>query len=291
MSPKFIASIVALLIVVTVVSNTVFILNETEQAIVLQFGETKQVYQEPGLKFKVPFIQNVVVYDKRVLDLDPPVQQVILSDQKRLDVDSFVRFIIKDPLKFFQAVGNEEVANQRLNTVVNSSLRRVLGNVTLIAVLSEQRVDIMNSIQRRVGEEAQKIGVEIVDVRIRRADLPLETSQAIFARMRSEREREANEFRAEGEEQAQEIRSKADRERTVILAEAEREAQILRGEGDKEALTILAKETSRDPRFYGFYRSLEAYKTSMKADDTTMVLSPDSEFFKYFNQLKGVKTN
>ncbi|HYD32397.1 MAG TPA: protease modulator HflC [Azospirillaceae bacterium] len=265
-----------------IASSALFTVNETQQALVLQFGEAKRMIQDPGLKAKIPFIQNVVMIDRRVLDLDPPVEQVILADQKRLDVDAFARYRIHDPLRFYQSVGSELQAESRLNNVVNSSLRRVLGNVTLLAVLSDERANVMNDIKTQVNNEARRFGIEIVDVRIRRADLPEETSQAIFARMRSEREREAAEARAQGQEQSQQIRSRAERERTVILAEAQRDAQILRGEGDNQALRTIAEATGRDPEFYAFYRTLEAYRNALKNEDTTMVLAPQGEFFRFF---------
>ncbi len=265
-------------------SASVFTVNEAQQALVLQFGEPRRVVREPGLKFKVPFIQEVRILDRRVLDLDPPVEQVILADQKRLDVDAFARYRIHDPLRFYQTAGTEAVAETRMNATVNSALRRVLGNVTVLAVLSDERTKIMSDIKNQVNAEAQRFGIEIVDVRIRRADMPQETSQSIFARMRSEREREASEARAQGQEQAQQIRARAERERTVIVAEAQRDAQILRGEGDNTALKLIAEVTSKDPEFYGFYRSLEAYRKALNKDDTTMVLSPNSEFFRYFGK-------
>ncbi|WP_298373678.1 protease modulator HflC [Azospirillum sp.] len=265
-------------------SASVFTVNEAQQALVLQFGEPRRVVREPGLKFKVPFIQEVRILDRRVLDLEPPVEQVILADQKRLDVDAFARYRIHDPLRFYQTAGTEAVAETRMNATVNSALRRVLGNVTVLAVLSDERTKIMTDIKNQVNAEAQRFGIEIVDVRIRRADMPQETSQSIFARMRSEREREASEARAQGQEQAQQIRARAERERTVIVAEAQRDAQILRGEGDNTALKLIAEVTSKDPEFYGFYRSLEAYRKALNKDDTTMVLSPNSEFFRYFGK-------
>lgn len=266
---------------------SLFTVNETQQALVLRFGDPRRVLQEPGLKAKVPFVENVVVYDRRVLDLDPPVEQVILADQKRLEVDAFARYRIDDPLRFYQTVRDELTLEQRLNTVVNSALRRVLGNVTLLAVLSEERGQIMADIKGQVNDEAQRFGIEIVDVRIRRADLPEGTSQAIFARMRSEREREAAEARAQGQEQAQQIRSRADRERTVILAEAQRDSQILRGEGDNQALRILAEATGKDPTFFSFYRTLQAYREAINQDDTTLVLAPEGDFFRYFRSIEG----
>lgn len=282
MTRKLLLAGAVALLAVLAAGGAVFTVNEAEQVLVLQFGEPKRVVREPGLKLKWPLIQNVVYLDRRVLDLDPPVEQVILADQKRLDVDAFARYRITDPLRFYQSVGVEAVAVQRLNAVVNSSLRRVLGNVTLLAVLSQERAAVMTDIRQQVNQEAQRFGIEIVDVRIRRADLPEETSQSIFARMRSEREREAAEARAQGQEQSQDIRARAERERTVILAEAQRDAQILRGEGDNQAFKIIAEATDRDPEFYGFYRSLEAYRTAFKHDDTMLVLSPRSEFFRFF---------
>ena len=288
MNRKLVALGVVLVALILVGSASVFTVSETQQALVLQFGETKRVIQEPGLKLKVPFIQNVVMLDRRVLDVDPPVESAILADQKRLEVDAYARYRIANPLLFFQTVGNEFNAEQRLATVVNSSLRRVLGNVTLLAVLSQERAKVMTDIRSQVNQEAQRFGIEIVDVRIRRADLPDQTSQAVFARMRSEREREAAEARAQGQEQAQQIRSRAERERTVILAEAQRDAQVLRGEGDNQAIRILAEATNRNPDFYTFYRSLQAYRESLGATDTTMVLTPDSDFFRYFGGTEGL---
>jgi membrane protease subunit HflC len=283
-------AILGLIVVVLgiIASASLFTVAETQQALVLQFGDPRRVIQTPGLKAKVPFLQNVVMYDRRVLDLDPPVEQVILADQKRLDVDAFARYRITDPLRFFQSVGSEMVLEQRLNTVVVSALRRVLGNVTVLAILSDERSQVMADIRQQVNAEAQRFGIDVVDVRIRRADLPEETSQSIFARMRSEREREAAEFRAQGQEQAQQIRSRAERERTVIIAEAQRDSQVLRGEGDNQAFRIIAEATGRDADFYSFYRTLQAYRDSLRNEDTTMVLSPTGDFFKYFGTLSGM---
>ena len=269
------------------VSQSIFYVQETEQVIVLQFGEPKRVINEPGLKFKIPFIQDVVSYEKRILDVDPPVEQVILADQRRLDVDAFVRYRISDPLSFFQTVTNQEGARARLSTITNAALRRVLGNATQLEVLSEQRAVIMRQIQNQVVTETNRFGIEIIDVRIGRADLPEGTVQSVFDRMRSEREREAAEFRAQGEERAQQIRSRADRERTVLLAEAEREAQILRGEGDGEAIQIFAEAFGQDESFFAFYRTLQAYRASMSDDNTSLVLSPNGDFFRYFQSLTG----
>ncbi|PWC40863.1 protease modulator HflC [Azospirillum sp. TSO22-1] len=275
---------VALVALVILASASLFTVTQAQQALVVQLGAIKRVIQEPGLKMKIPFIEDVVYIDRRVLDLDPPVEQVILADQKRLDVDAFARYRIIDPVRFFQSLRTEQAASTQMGSVVNSAMRRVLGSVTLLAVLSEERPRVMNEIREQVNAEAKSRGIEIVDVRIRRADLPEETSQAIFARMRSEREREAAEARAQGQEQSQQIKARAERERTVILAEAQRDAQIQRGEGDNQALKTIADATSSDPQFYAFYRSLEAYRKALNKDDTTLVLSPTGEFFRYFNE-------
>lgn len=284
MNRNLLAGAIGLILVAILGSASLFTVNEAQQGLVLMFGEPRRQIVTPGLKAKIPFFESVVILDKRVLDLDPPVEQVILADQKRLDVDAFARYRIHDPLRFYQTVGNENGAEIRLNAVVNSALRRVLGSVTLLAVLSEERTRVMNDIRDQVNGEAKRFGIEIVDVRIRRADLPEETSQSIFARMRSEREREAAEARAQGSEQAQQIRARAERERTVLLAEAQRDAQIQRGGGDREAMGVVADATREDPQFYAYYRSLEAYRKAFTKDDTTMVLSPKSSFFQFFAQ-------
>ena len=276
---------IAIIVLGIVAFSALFTVHQTKQVLVLQFGEPKRVIQDPGLQFKLPFIQNVVEYERRVLEFDPPAEQVILSDQKRLVADAYVRYRISDPLKFFQTVQTEAVARSRLSSVVNSSLRRTLGNVTLLAVLSDEREQIMSNIQKDVNAAAERLGLEIVDVRLRRADLPQEAAQAIYARMRSEREREAREARAQGFEKAQQIRAAADRERTVLLAEAQRTAEITRGEGDQEATLIWADGFGRDAEFFRFYRSMQAYREALKSDDTTMVLSPDSDFFKFFGEI------
>jgi membrane protease subunit HflC len=261
-----------------------FTVDEREQAIVFQFGEIKAAHLEPGLKAKVPFLQSVVYYPKQALFISPPQQQVILADQKRLNVDSFAYFKISDPLKFFQNLRSLENANANLGDRINSTMREVMGRYALTDVLSDKREAIMTRIRDNMNTEIQTLGVQLVDVRIQRADLPQETSEAIFARMRSERERESREFRAQGEEDAQQIRSKADKERTVLIAEASRKAQEARGEGDAKAIAIYAAAFNADPEFYGFYRSLEAYRKSLARPDTTLVLSPDSPFFEYMNK-------
>lgn len=283
---KLLVILGAIVVVLGIIaSSAIFIVDQREQVIVFQFGDAKRVIQKPGINMKVPFIQNTVTYDKRVLAYDPPPQQLILSDQKRLDVDVFLRYRIKDPLRFYQAVQTEAQARDRLAGFVVSSLRRVLGNVTLLTVLSDERTKIMSDIGSEVNLAATSLGLEVVDVRIRRADLPEQAAQAIFARMRSEREREAREARAQGFEAAQQIRAGADRERTVLIAEARKQSEITRGEGDRQAIKIYADSFGQDPEFFRFYRSMQAYRESLKGDDTTMVLSPDSEFFRFFGTL------
>ncbi len=267
-----------------VLANALYVVSQTEQAIVLQFGQPMRVVQDAGLKIKVPFIQNVILYDKRLLNLDPPALEVVLNDKKRLDVDSFTRYQIIDPLKFYKTVRTEEQARSKLEEIVNSSLRKVLGKITLQELLSQQRTKIMKDISSAVKVDAEQIGVKVADVRIRRADLPIEVLQAINARMKSEREREAKEFRGEGQQLSQQIRSQADKESTIIIADAEKKAQIIRGNGDKEAIEIWNNAAGIDPEFYAYYRSLEAYKNSMANGDTSLVLSPNSEFFEFFSK-------
>lgn len=275
-------ALAVLVAVLFVAANSVYVVNQAEQAIVLQFGEPVRLVKEPGLKFKIPFIQNVTLYDTRLLNLDPPAQEVVLNDKKRLDVDSFTRYRIVDPLKFYKTVRTEVQARSKLEEIVNSSVRKILGRITLQELLSQKRTQIMADISSAVKVDAAQIGVSVADVRIRRADLPLEVLQAINARMKTERERDAKEFRAQGQQQAQQIRAQADKERTIIIAEAEKQAQITRGEGDKEAIMIWNNAANTDPRFYAFYRSLEAYRKAMSDGEASLVLSPDSEFFEFF---------
>ncbi|MDM7948024.1 MAG: protease modulator HflC [Oceanibaculum nanhaiense] len=287
--PRKLLAILGGLIVVAgiVASSALFTVHQTEQVLVLQFGEPKRVVSEPGLHVKLPFIQNLQRYELRVLDLDPPRQQVILVDQKRLDVDSYARFRITDPLLFYQSVGNEFGARQRLTAIINSALRRSLGNATLADILSVKREAIIDEMTIEVNKSVERLGLEIVDVRVRRADYPEQTSQAIYNRMRSEREREAKEARAEGFELGQQIRADAERQRVVIVANAAREAQVTRGEGDAEAINIYSQAFGQDPQFFSFYRSMEAYRESLGQDGTTMVLSPNSDFMRYFNNMNG----
>tara|TARA_A100001234_G_scaffold181830_1_gene164670 strand:- start:104 stop:970 length:867 start_codon:yes stop_codon:yes gene_type:complete len=266
---------------------SIFIVKEINQAIVLQFGDPKRIITKPGLNFKLPFIQNVVFLDKRILNLDAPPEEVIASDQKRLIVDAFARFQIIDPLKFYISVGNERVARSRLSTIINSRIRSVLGTQRLQTLLSEDRTKQMALIQEGVNNEAEKFGIKIIDVRIKRADLPQANSDAIFARMQTERNREAKEFRAKGAEMAVTITSTADKEVTVILADAQKKSEIMKGEGDGQRNKIFADAFGQDPEFFAFYRAMQAYEKALIGGETSLVLSPDSEFFKFFGNVKS----
>ena len=265
---------------------SIFIVKEVNQAIVLQFGDPKRIITKPGLNFKLPFIQNVVFLDKRILNLDTPPEEVIASDQKRLIVDAFARFQIVDPLKFYISVGNERVARSRLSTIINSRIRNVLGQQELQTLLSEDRTKQMALIQEGVNTEAENFGIKIVDVRIKRADLPQANSDAIFRRMQTEREREAKEFRARGAEMAVTITSTADKEVTVILADAQKKSEIMKGEGDGQRNKIFANAFGQDPEFFAFYRAMQAYEKALIGGETSLILSPDSEFFKFFGNIK-----
>ena len=283
---RFSIFFVALIVAgVFVTLSAAFIVDQREQVLVLQFGDPRRVVAEPGLYFKVPFIQRVVRFDKRLLDFDNPPEEVIASDQKRLVVDAFARYHIDDPLKFYQTVGTELALRPRLGSVISSTLRQVLGTSPLQKVVSEKRGDLMLQIRDIVRTEASAFGIRVEDVRIKRADLPEENSEAIFRRMQTERQQEAAELRAKGAEQAQKIRAEANRQKVVIVAQAERDAEILRGQGEGEMNRIFADAFGRDPEFFSFWRSMQAYQTALGGDDTTMVLSPDSDFFRYFGAL------
>ena len=261
---------------------SLFVVKEINQAIVLQFGDPKKIISKPGLQFKIPFIQNVVFIDRRILSLDPAPEEVIASDQKRLIVDAYARFRIVDPLKFYISVGDERVARSRLATIINSRLRGVLGKQSLATLLSEDRSKQMDIIQDDVNNEAKNFGIEIIDVRIKRADLPQANSEAIYKRMQTEREREAKEFRAKGAEMAVTITSTADKEVTVLLANAKKQSEIMKGEGDGQRNKIFAGAFGKDPEFFAFYRAMQAYETALIGGDTSLILSPDSDFFKFF---------
>ncbi|MSP06532.1 MAG: protease modulator HflC [Candidatus Fonsibacter sp.] len=271
------------------VYSTFFIVKETQQAIVLQLGEPKKVYKDAGLHYKIPLIQNVQFLDKRVIDIDAPSEEVIALDQKRVIVDAYAKFIIRDPLKFYISVGNERVAQSRLASIINAKIRGVLGKENLVNLISTNRNKLMSQITKDVAEEAKDFGIEVIDVRIKRADLPSANSEAIFKRMQTERTREAKEFRAEGFEVGQTIKSKADKEVAIILAEARKTAQITRGEGDGLRNKIFAEAFSRDPEFFSFYRAMQSYERSLiSGSETSLILSPDSEFFRYFGE-SGLK--
>jgi membrane protease subunit HflC len=280
-------SLIILGIAAVVAYLTLFTVDQTQQAIVLEFGKPKREIKDPGLHYKVPFIQNVEYFDKRILDIDTASQEVIASDQKRLVVDAFARYRITDPLMFFQSVRDESIANSRIGAILEASLRRVLGSASFQSVVRDRREELMRTILSQVNQEASGFGVQIVDVRIKRVDLPEANMQAIYRRMQTERQRQAAEFRAEGEGAARRIRATADRQVTVIKADATGESERTRGDGDAERNRIYAAAFNQDPEFFGFYRSMQAYEKGLQAGDTRLLLSPDSEFFKYFNDATG----
>ncbi len=282
-----IATLFVLLIVIIIGYSSVFTVAQTEQVLVVRLGEPVKVVTEPGLNFKAPFIDTVIDIDKRILDLENPSQEVIASDQKRLVVDAFARYRIKDALRFYQSVGSIQAANIQLTTLLNASLRRVLGEVTFIQVVRDEREALMGRIRDQLDKEAGGYGISVVDVRIRRADLPEQNSQAVYQRMQTERQREAAEFRAQGGQKAQEIRSNADREATVIVAEANSTAEQVRGDGDGERNRLFAEAYGKDPDFFAFYRSMTAYENGLKSNDTRFLLRPDSDFFKFFSNSSG----
>jgi len=284
---KFLLPVIALAGLAIYLS--LFTVKEINQAIVLQFGDPKKVIAEPGLKYKIPFIQNVVYLDRRILSLDPAPEEVIASDQKRLIVDAYARFRIVDPLKFYISVGDERVARSRLATIINSRIRSVLGKQSLATLLSEDRTKQMAIIQEGVNAEAEKFGITIIDVRIKRADLPQANSEAIYKRMQTEREREAKEFRAKGAEMAVTITSTADKEVTVLLANAKKQSEIMKGEGDGQRNKIFAQAFGKDPEFFAFYRAMQAYEKALIGGDTSLILSPDSDFFKFFGNTGVIK--
>jgi modulator of FtsH protease HflC len=276
-----IAAVVIVLLLVFGYS-ALFSVYQTQQALVVRLGEPVRVVTEPGLHWKIPLIDSVIYVDKRILDLENPAQEVIASDQKRLVVDAFARYKVINPLRFYQTVGSVEGANSRLSTLLNSALRRVLGEATLTQVVRDQREHLMNRVREQLEREAQAFGISVVDVRIRRADLPEQNSQAVYQRMQTERQREAAEFRAQGSQRAQEIRARADRGVTVLVAEATSKAEQTRGDGDAERNRIFADAYNKDHSFFSFYRSMQAYEAGLKPNDTRLVLRPDSEFFRYF---------
>ncbi|MEK9278098.1 MULTISPECIES: protease modulator HflC [unclassified Bradyrhizobium] len=281
-----IVSLLGLLLVLIVAYMSLFTVQQTEQTIVLQFGKPVDVVTEPGLHFKAPW-NSVINIDKRILDLENPSQEAIASDQKRLVVDAFARYRIKDALRFYQSVGSIQSANLQLTTLLNAALRRVLGEVSFINVVRDDREKLMLRIRDQLDHEADGYGIQVVDVRIRRADLPEQNSQAVYQRMKTEREREAAEFRAQGGQKAQEIRSKADREVTVIVADANSQSEQIRGAGDAERNRLFAEAYSKDADFFAFYRSMTAYENGLRSNDTRFLLRPDSDFFRYFSSPGG----
>ena len=294
--------IIVLALVAVGVYLSAFIVRQTEQAIVLQFGEVKDVINEyaltpdgnfinnAGLYWKIPVVQEVLFYDKRILDLDSSPLEVIVAGQKRLVVDAFVRYRITNPLKFYQTVRDERTAKQRLGNVLESSVRSVLGAATFEEVVRDKREDLMRTIRDQVNREAKTLGVSVVDVRIKRADLPEQNSEAIYKRMQTERQREATEIRSEGRAAANRIEATADRQATIIKAEATKKSEQMRGEGDGERNRIFNEAFGKDPEFFAFYRSMQAYEKGLASDDTRLVISPNTDFFKYFGSPAGKPT-
>ena len=285
----FVGGVLLVLLVLAAAAaySALFTVNQTHQALVLRFGNPVRVISEPGLNYKMPFVDNVVYVDKRILDLENPAQEIIASDQKRLVVDAFARYKITDPLRYYQTLGSVAGANSQLGTLLNAGLRRVLGEATFTHVVRDDRSALMGRIREALDRDAQAYGIQVVDVRIRRADLPEQNSQAVYQRMQTERQREAAEFRALGAQRAQEIRSRADRDVTVLVADATSRAEQVRGEGDGERNRIFADAFNRDADFFAFYRSMQAYETGLRHNDTRMLLKPDSEFFRYFVDPSG----
>ena len=282
--------LIAFMLIVFVIGyNSLFFVEQRIQALILQFGEPIRVIQEPGLNFKVPLAQNIVKFDKRILLFDNNAEEIIAADKKRLIVDAFVRYKIIDPLKFYQTVRFEAALNNRLGSVVNNSLRAVLGRAPLQAVISDRREQLMAEVSGLVAERATQFGISIEEVRIKKADLPSENSEAIYRRMQTERQQEAAQIRAVGEEKSRFIRAESEKNKTILLAEAQRDGDILRGQGDAEKNKILGKAFSQDPEFFSFYRSMQAYSRALSEGDTTMVLSPKSDFFEFFGSTNGMK--
>jgi modulator of FtsH protease HflC len=282
-----IVALILLFLVAIVAYSSLFTVQQTEQALVVRFGKPVDIATEPGLYVKAPFIDTVIPIDKRILDLENPSQEIIAFDSRRLVVDAFARYRIKNALKFYQSVGSIQAANIQLTTLLNAALRRVLGEATLIQIVRDERENLMGKIRGQLDHEADGYGIQVVDVRIRRADLPEANSQAVYQRMQTERQRQAAEYRAQGGQKAQEIRANADREATVIVAEANSQAERTRGEGDAERNRLFAEAYGKDPDFFAFYRSMTAYETGLKGSDTRFLLKPDSDFFRYFGNAAG----
>jgi modulator of FtsH protease HflC len=280
-------AVVIVAVILILAYSSIFTIYQTRQALVVRLGDPRHVYDQPGLHFKWPLIENVIYVDKRILDLENPQQEVIASDQKRLVVDAFARYRVSDVLRFYQSVGSIEGANSRLSTLLNSALRRVLGEATLTHVVRDDRGALMARVRDQLDREAEAFGIKVIDVRIRRADLPEQNSQAVYQRMQTERQREAAEFRANGSQRSQEIRARADRDVTVLLADATSTSEKVRGEGDAERNRIFAEAFNKDPEFFSFYRSMQAYEAGLKSSDTRLVIKPDSDFFRFFSDPSG----
>ncbi|MEO8558672.1 MAG: protease modulator HflC [Rhodospirillales bacterium] len=278
-----IGALILAVVVIIVAYSSFYVVSPTDQAIVRQFGKVVRVDTKPGPYLKVPLLQDVVYFSRQVLDVDVDRQEIILLDQKRLDIDAYARLRITDPLLFFQRVQNEAGLRARLGPVIQGAIRRVLGDVNLQVLLTNERTELMQRITQSVATEAKGFGVEVLDVRLKRVDLPIANSEAVYQRMASQRDQEAKQFRGEGQQESLSIRANADREQAVIIAEAKRTAEIVRGLADAQAIKIYADAFTRDPEFFAFYRSLDAYRNALTGDTTTLVLSPDSEFFRYFN--------
>lgn len=283
-------ALMALAVAALLAATSLFTVGQNQQALILRLGEPvpgRALVTSPGLHMKVPFVETVTLFDRRILDLETPKQEVLASDNNRIEVDAFLRYRIVDALRFYQTVGDVSRANNQLGSVLSSALRRVLGEATMVQIVREGRSQLMVSIRDLVNAEATRLGVEVIDVRIRRADLPRQISERVFDRMKTERGREAAEFRAQGAEAAQRIRAKADRDVVVLRAEAQRQADQVRGEGEAERNRIFAEAYTPDPNFFAFYRSMQAYETGLRGSDTRLILSPTSEFFRFFGQASG----
>ncbi len=274
-------------IVLIIAYSSLYTVPQTRQALVVRLGNPLPVVTQPGLHVKLPLVDSVIYVDKRILDLENASEEVIAADEKRLLVDAFARYRVNDALRFYQSVGTVEGANLRLSPFLNSALRAALGKATLIQIVRDQREQLMAQVREQLNHDASRFGITVVDVRIRRADLPDQNSQAVYRRMQTDREREAQEFRSQGTQKAQEIRAKADRQATVIVAEATSKAEQTRGEGDAERNRIFAEAFGKDPQFFAFYRSMQAYDAGLKQGDTRLVIKPDSDFFRFFSDPNG----
>ena len=287
MKKRFVILLSFIVVLTVLAYNSLFFVEQRVQSLILQFGEPIRVIKEPGLNFKIPLAQNIVKFDKRILLFDNSAEEIIAADKKRLIVDAFVRYKIIDPLKFYQTVRFEAALNNRLGSVVNNSLRAVLGKVPLEAVISDRRELLMQEVSELVSARATQFGISIEEVRIKKADLPSENSEAIYRRMQTERQQEAAQIRAVGNEKARFITAESEKQKTVLLAEAQRDSDILRGQGDAEKNKILGKAFNQDPDFFAFYRAMQAYSKALTEGDTTMVLSPKSDFFEFFGNAEG----